>query len=111
LAKINNMEWIKRHKLIITVFVILIILFVIYSIYFSSDDDVSLNRVNGGGAVAEQELLSLLSSLRSIELDESLFSTSVFRSMVDFSQELTPEPIGRINPFLPFETSGSRNSR
>ena len=105
----DNMEWIKKHKIIIVVFIAIIFLFVIYSVYFPSDNDASLTRANNDGEVGQQELLALLASLKSIELDESLFNTPVFKSMIDFSQKLTPEPVGRRNPFLPFEASGSRN--
>ncbi|MEX0917168.1 MAG: hypothetical protein WDZ90_01450 [Candidatus Paceibacterota bacterium] len=48
-----------------------------------------------------QELLRLLLQIRSLELDDSIFSRPAFNQLQDFSQELVAEPVGRTNPFAP----------
>ncbi len=54
------------------------------------------------------DLLTLLLSLKTLEIDTSIFSDDRFKSLTDFSVEVTPQPIGRANPFLPI--SGVSNS-
>lgn len=60
--------------------------------------------VDTESAQIERELLDELLRLRSIELDEALFGTPLFISLVDFSKPLVEQPVGRNNPFLPIGT-------
>ncbi|MCI0542755.1 hypothetical protein L0Y69_03340 [bacterium] len=55
------------------------------------------------GVTAEEgkAILALLNDLRSLQLDETFFSDPIFVSLEDWSVVLTPEPIGRPNPFAP----------
>jgi len=48
-----------------------------------------------------QEFLRVLKNLERVSLDGSVLTTQAFLSLVDFSLELAPEPVGRINPFRP----------
>jgi len=61
----------------------------------------------GPGAAVERELLSTLLELRSLRLNEGIFNDPVFHSLRDFGQPLTPQPIGRNNPFAPIGTISS----
>lgn len=60
---------------------------------------------NMSGAAAasaeEEDLINQLLELKSLRLDESIFSDPHFRSLTDFSVTIPPEPVGRSNPFLP----------
>jgi hypothetical protein len=56
--------------------------------------------------VAGRDFLNLLVSLRSLRLDDSVFSDTSFTSLKDFSVELKPQPRGRNNPFLPIGLGG-----
>lgn len=47
------------------------------------------------------ELLSLLTSLRGLTLDGTIFESNLFQGLTDFGQELLPQPVGRPNPFAP----------
>jgi len=50
-----------------------------------------------------ESILDMLSTLRSVKLDVSFFEDDIFRSLTDYSVELTlPETKGRKNPFAPF---------
>jgi hypothetical protein len=60
-------------------------------------DAVPGQAVNPAGA----EILALLTEMKSIRLDEGLFSDPTFQSLQDTSVELNPEPKGRPNPFAP----------
>lgn len=50
-----------------------------------------------------KELLATLSRLKSTTLDTSIFTDPVFESLKDFGVEIASQPVGRRNPFAPFE--------
>jgi hypothetical protein len=50
---------------------------------------------------AGREILALLADMKSVRLDESIFSDPMFQSLQDISVELIAEPKGRPNPFAP----------
>ncbi len=103
------MEFFKQYKMIILSILVTVILFAIYSVYFTNNDSSTLTQEKGGaGVTVDTELLTLVLSLKSIELDGSLFSTPEFRSLVDLGKEISPEPTGRTNPFRPFEFFAGR---
>ncbi len=98
------MNLFKKYKNII-ILGILIIATVIYTVAISNKDNsllVSESSVDGGSA-SQSDLLALLLEIRSIKLDESILTDSVFRSLKDFGQEITQEPVGRENPFAPVD--------
>ncbi len=56
---------------------------------------------DAGNAGDNQEFLRVLKNLQNVSLDGSILSSSAFTSLVDFGIELTPQPQGRPNPFIP----------
>lgn len=50
-----------------------------------------------------QQLIDSLNTLRSVKLDGAIFQNPSFQSLKDFSTPINPEPIGRDDPFKPFE--------
>lgn len=48
-----------------------------------------------------QEVLRLLTELRSISLENDLFSDQAFQTLQDFGVNLESQPVGRSNPFAP----------
>lgn len=102
----------KKLKILMAVLIILIIFFV-YSVFFSGDNkkenNLSVsNNATQTGATAKtdsfaegQEILDMLSSLKSVKMDTSFFNDKTFKSLVDFSVEIAPQPAGRSNPFSP----------
>ena len=92
---------------IIMVLVALLLAFVGFN-YLKGDEESSpttgLVRENfdssvGGGD--NSEFLRVLKNLESVSLDGSFLATEAFTNLIDFSLELTPEPVGRPNPFRP----------
>ncbi|MFC1733482.1 hypothetical protein ACFL6I_24550, partial [candidate division KSB1 bacterium] len=82
---------------------IVIVAFIGYSMFFDGGSNGSVltsqsASVRGGG---DNELLLILVNLRSITLDDALFRDPAFMNLVDFGQQLVPEPTGRQNPFAP----------
>lgn len=47
------------------------------------------------------DLIALLAELKSIDLDTSILEDSTFLTLQDFTVSLSPEPVGRTNPFAP----------
>lgn len=58
-------------------------------------------------APASNTLISVLSGLRTISLDGSLFKDPAFLSLQDFGIPLQEEQVGRYNPFLPIGNDAS----
>lgn len=75
-------------------------------VVFIQEDSPSLSAENSlvtSQAVRDsQEFLATLQQLRTIEIDESFFSSPEFSSLVDHRQDIVDEPYGRENPFVPF---------
>lgn len=83
------------------------------SIYFASQKETRAQEdalvvpetlpadASGAATQAGGELLTLLADMRTIRLDESLFSDPAFQELQDFSVALRSEPKGRPNPFAP----------
>ena len=98
-------------KVIIGV-VVIAVAFVLYRAVAGGDEAPALSSETPSGLPAEQggDLLALLLQLRSITLADGVFSDAAFQSLQDFTVKLTPEPIGRRNPFAPIGAVEANNS-
>ncbi|MBU3925643.1 hypothetical protein KJ763_00540 [Patescibacteria group bacterium] len=104
----------KRLKFLVAILVILIIIF-IYFYYFSGRDSGSSDNVvavSGSGVGVMQgiedssdsegkQIVETLGVLKMMQMDTSFFENEKFKSLLDNSVELIPEPAGRVNPFAP----------
>lgn len=50
-----------------------------------------------------REIVSILNQLKTITIDDAIFKDPAFISLTDFHREISPQPKGRPNPFLPGE--------
>ena len=97
-------ETLKKYKTVLIILIVVIIAFIGYSMFFTgggNNGSVLTSQsasVRGGG---DNELLILLVNLKSITLNDALFNDRAFKDLVDFGQQLVPEPTGRQNPFAP----------
>lgn len=82
--------------------VIVVLLFLLVYFYMSGSSTPTGTLIAGSpyGAVGSSEL-ALLNQVRSLKIDTTLFNDPAFRSLVDYSVEITPENVGRPNPFAP----------
>ncbi len=96
------MNFLTRFRGVLIGVIILGVAFFAYSYFFAKPAEplLSAQAVSTTTSV-DQDLISLLLELKSIRLDDSIFSDPAFNSLQDFSQELVQEPIGRMNPFAP----------
>jgi hypothetical protein len=83
--------------------------------FFTNSSQSNLNDLGAvsaadaiGGTGEEQDLINQLLRLRSLRLDEKIFTDPAFTSLTDFSQTIPPEPVGRANPFLPVGVAPSQ---
>lgn len=51
---------------------------------------------------SEGGVVSTLLALRAVKLEGGIFQDPAFMTLVDFSTDIVPEPVGRLNPFAPF---------
>ncbi len=72
----------------------------VYMTYFSKPVGEALVSSESNSPVS-QDTLAVLASLHVIKLDTSIFSSPAFESLTSFGVQLTPENVGRRNPFLP----------
>lgn len=64
--------------------------------------DTALNTsVNETASIESQIFLEQLNQLKSVSLQTEIFSDQQFRSLVNQSATVQPQPVGRTNPFIP----------
>lgn len=76
--------------------------FIVYSTFIKQDTTSTslLKTANvANPSSPEENLLPLLLKIQNVTLDEKLFLDPVFRALVDRSQTIVPESIGKTNPF------------
>ncbi|TSC61785.1 MAG: hypothetical protein G01um101448_1069 [Parcubacteria group bacterium Gr01-1014_48] len=99
------LETLKKYKVLGVVFVISL-LFGVYALFFRSEtpsEDILITTSPESSEVdaVSVDLIALLLSLKTIDIDTTLFSDDRFKSLTDFSVELVRQEVGRPNPFLP----------
>lgn len=95
------MKKLAINKNIVLVLVLVVLAVAGYFIFFRSGEEPlttteSSTASVGGQLVAE---LNRLTQLKNI--NGNIFNDEVFTSLVDVTQPITPQPLGRANPFLP----------
>lgn len=109
------MSFLKNNlKNILILTVVLAVSFYAYSYFFGGAEEsvgaLSVTEPTGVGGAVGADLLVILSDLRTMKLDESVFSDPVFRSLKNFRVELSSESIGRDNPFAPIGAASQGSS-
>lgn len=98
------MDFLRKHKTSIGVLIIVVLLFIGYGAFFGGGDEEVLVSESATAAPVGGDLILILGRLQSLSLEASVFENPLFRSLVDFGIELSPEPVGRPNPFAPLGT-------
>ncbi len=107
------MNFFAKYKNITVTVVIAILLYLGYSYFFggvSAPSNIVTETANPAQSEVGGDLLQTLLTLRSLTLNEGIFTDKVFVSLRDFSQPITPLPVGRKNPFAPF-TAAATNQK
>lgn len=95
------MDFIKKNKVLLGGIITVFLGLVVYLNFFAGAPSGELLASTDQVSPISQELLSVLSNLHTIKLDNSIFSDPAFQSLTNFGVELPPENVGRRNPFLP----------
>jgi hypothetical protein len=99
----------KLKKIIIAI-VVLVLVYFGYSMFFKKSSDngqlISGTRNLAGTNYSETQQLgsqitAALIQIESLNLDRSIFQNPIYRSLLDRSEPISPEPSGRRNPFAP----------
>src|SRR5690348_5607045 len=96
----------------ITVLVVLLILGAFgYYVYSKNDVPATTPDLSANGdTVLGEDILSLADKLNTITIDQSVFTSPLFESLVDHDTPLSPETQGRPNPFASFSFGGGSTS-
>lgn len=105
----------KIQKIIIVTILIGGVGFVVYSIFLKASTVSAQNTDTGvtteTSATVGQDILDLMAAFQKVSIDSSLFSSSLFQNLKDFSTTIQPETPGRSNPFAPIgSVSGLSNT-
>ena len=87
------------QKTLVSLIVILLLGFLGYSMFMRSAPVTSSS--NSNTQVESDDIISLVEKLKSISIDQSIFSSILFKNLKDFEVTPTPESQGRVNPFAP----------
>jgi hypothetical protein len=98
-----------KLKKIILIILIAIILFVVYAVFIKKDptNTADGNLITRGGVLSEDaralgnQISQALLRLEQIKLDRNIFTNNIYITLVDRSEPIIDEPIGRPNPFAP----------
>lgn len=90
------MELLQKNKILITVVILFVLALWAYNSFFKVDSSVP---TDAAAQTVGSDVLSLYSSLQSVTLEQSLFSSPLYRNLIDFSTPLQSQPVGRPNPF------------
>lgn len=88
-------------KNIVIIGIVLAAAAVLYYFYSSGGSSALLTSSAEQESPVSQEVLETLGNLRSIKLDNSIFSDPLFISLSDFGVNIPPAAAGRRNPFAP----------
>ena len=87
----------NTQRLVILGGVLVILVFFGYSLFIKdSGVEVPLSQ---SGTEAGEDILALVETLKKISIDKSLFTSTLFIGLQDFTVSLYPEQQGRPNPF------------
>jgi hypothetical protein len=110
------MEFITKNvKIVLAVVVVFILAFVAYA-YLTKD-----SAEEGAGGLSSEEvsiqnevgkqIFATLALIDSLKLDRSMFEGPVYASLRDLTTEISPEPVGRENPFAPIRVAPATPAR
>lgn len=109
------MQNLLKYKKILIWIGVVIVAFILYSMFFTGDDKTANSGVVSSPVadaqfVAGREIIALLTDLKALKLNGDIFQGNTFRSLEDFSLPVAPEPQGRQNPFAPIGTDSIDNA-
>lgn len=104
------LDYLKENKSLAAVVIIVVLGVGGYFAYRSSSNEALLSSTGTATETSQvsRELLLTISDLKTITLDNSIFTDEAFVSLVDFRVDIPLQPVGRDNPFAPLGPRGVR---
>lgn len=104
------MNFISKYKKIILATIVIMVLFFAYNFFFGGKqegDELISGTINQRTAadVVGAEIIQALNQIESLKLDRTIFEDPVYRSLIDRSEPIPSEPVGKTNPFDPISQS------
>jgi hypothetical protein len=103
------MGYILEHKFVAGIITVVILGALWYGLS-NSGAQAPILQTEAPVSESDKELVSTLLTLRAVQLNGTIFQDPVFQSLQDFTTEITPEPVGRPNPFAPLQIKATTNS-
>lgn len=97
------MPTLGKYKNVLIGITLACLLYLGYMYFGPTGEESSLVSSTGSAddVAVDRELLQLLSQIKQISLDASLFESPIFKSLEDYGQTIPSEAVGRSNPFAP----------
>ena len=91
------MKTLAKNKGILAIVAIFILVMFMYNLFFKSDQVPVPSELSASSI--GNDLVKLHEDLEKVTLSQSLFSSSGFLLLTDFSVSIPQQPVGRSNPF------------
>jgi hypothetical protein len=95
------MEKLLAHKNLLVSVVVVILLVIFGYWYFNGSSSASAPILSASDVAGSDALLATLNQLKSLSLDDSIFSRPAFEALTDETVTISPVTAGRPNPFAP----------
>lgn len=111
---------IKKILIIVGVLIISFVLFMLLKGDGKNDELLTVetnssipgqNAASDAASIVGVEIIQALNQINALNLDKTIFERPVYISLIDRSQEIPEEPIGRPNPFAPIGRDGGNVNR
>lgn len=99
------MGLLKNNTLVMGIVAVALLVLGWYFFLGSSGGSAPLTQ--GGASPVSQNLLVMLTNLKTVQLNGAIFSDPAFLSLSDFDVTIPPQPAGRSNPFAPLAPGAS----
>ncbi len=101
----------QKIKQIVISVIIIVVAFIGIKSFFATDElgdkALAVDQLNKQKFIDGQAILTLLNRLNKVTLDEEIFSSTVFESLVSFERVIPDQPVARPNPFAPIGTDSN----
>jgi len=102
-----------KYKNIIIIIVVIALGLIAYSI-FRPDPEVKklleTTQRQDSAQVLGDDITKAINQIQSLKLDRAVLDDPVLKNLVDHSEPIIPEPIGRKNPFAPIGSNSGGSS-
>lgn len=107
----------QKYKKIIIIIIILLAILLGYSFISGGSNTTAQDpllvssNTNTQARIVGNEIISALNQIQTLNLSKDIFEDKVFQSLVDRSEEIAPEPVGKSNPFSPIGSAAVQAPR